>query len=117
MEKFMLIFRNEMQVESMYENFSPEDMQAELQKWNTWIGGIAAQGKLIATDALYPTGKSVKGLNHIVTDGPYTEAKEIVSGYMLLKADSIEEAIQLSKGCPMYEYDSIVEVRPIQNFE
>lgn len=117
MEKFMLIFRNEMQVESMYENFSPEDMQAELQKWNTWIGGIAAQGKLIATDALYPTGKSVKGLSHIVTDGPYTEAKEIVSGFMLLKADSIEEAIELSKGCPMYDYDSIVEVRPIQNFE
>lgn len=117
MEKFMLIFRNEMQVESMYENFSPEDMQAELQKWNVWIGGIAAQGKLIATDALYPTGKSVKGLNHIVTDGPYTEAKEIVSGFMLLKADTIEEAIELSKGCPMYEYDSIVEVRPIQNFE
>lgn len=117
MEKFMLIFRNEMQVESMYENFSPEDMQAELQKWNTWIGGIAAQGKLIATDALYPTGKSVKGLGHVVTDGPYTEAKEIVSGYMLLKADSIEEAIELSKGCPMYDYDSIVEVRQIQNFE
>ena len=117
MEKFMLIFRNEMQVESMYEDFSPEDMQAELQKWNNWIGGIAAQGKLISTDALYPTGKSVKGLNHIITDGPYTEAKEIVSGYMLLKADSIEEAIELSKGCPMYDYDSIVEVRQIQNFE
>jgi hypothetical protein len=101
----------------MYENFSPEDMQAELQKWNNWIAGIAAQGKLIATDALYPTGKIVKGMEHIVTDGPYTEAKEIVSGFMLLKADSIEEAIELSKGCPMYEYDSVVEIRPVQNFE
>jgi hypothetical protein len=101
----------------MYENFSPEDMQAELQKWNNWIAGIAAKGKLIATDALYPTGKTVKGMEHIITDGPYTEAKEMISGYMLLKAGSIEEAIELSKGCPMYEYDSIVEVRPIQNFE
>ncbi|WP_337040477.1 YciI family protein [Emticicia sp. 17c] len=117
MEKFMLIFRNTLDVESTLENLSPEDMQAELQKWNTWIGGIAAQGKLIATDALYPTGKQVKGASHLVTDGPYTEAKEIISGYMLLKADSIEEAIELSKGCPMYEYESIVEVRPIQNFE
>jgi len=116
MEKFMLIFRNEMEVESMYENFSPEEMQAELEKWNTWIGGIAAQGKLIATDALQPSGKIVKGTSHVVTDGPYAEAKEIVSGFLLLNADSIEEAIELSKGCPMYDYESVVEVRPIQNY-
>lgn len=44
MEKFMFIFRNEMQVKLMYEDFSPEEMQAELQKWNNWIGGIDSYG-------------------------------------------------------------------------
>ena len=112
----MLIFRNEMELESTYENFSPEEMQAELQRWNTWIGGIAAQGKVVATDALYPTGKLVKGTSHIITDGPYTESKELVSGFLILHAGSIEEAIELSKGCPMYDHDGIVEIRPIQNF-
>ncbi|UTA69742.1 YciI family protein [Emticicia sp. 21SJ11W-3] len=117
MEKFMLIFRNEIEVEHMYQNFSPEQMQAELEKWTVWIGGIAAQGKLVATDALQPVGKIVKGSAHLVTDGPYTESKEIVSGFLLLNAESMEEAIELSKGCPMYEYDSVVEIRPIQNYQ
>lgn len=113
----MLIFRNEIEIEEMYQNFSPEQMQAELEKWTNWIGGIAAQGKLVATDALQSVGKVVKGSGHVVTDGPYTEAKEIVSGFLLLNAGSMEEAIELSKGCPMYEYESVVEIRPIQNYQ
>lgn len=117
MDKFMLVFHNTPATEDFYAQMSPEDMQAELQKWNNWIGGIAAQGKLIGTDALYPTGKQVKGTSHVVTDGPYTEGKEIVGGYLLMHAADIDDAVEHSKGCPILEYDGTVEVRPIQHFE
>ena len=117
MEKYMLIFRNTPTTEAEFQNLSPEDMQAELDKWGQWIGGIAAQGKMVSTDALDHTGKIVKGSKHVVTDGPFVESKELVSGFLILLADSIDEAIELSKGCPIYEIEGSVEVRPLMNFE
>ncbi len=116
MEKYMLIFRNSMPSEESFQNYSPTEMQAELDKWGKWIGGIAAQGKMLSTDALQHTGKIIKGSKHILSDGPYIESKELVSGFLILQADSIEEAIELSKGCPIFEIEGNVEVRPIMQF-
>jgi hypothetical protein len=116
MDKFMLLFHGTAQSEDQFQELSPEAMQAELQKWNTWIGGIAAQGKLIGSEALMPAGKQIKGTKKIVTDGPYSEAKEIVGGYLLLQGTTFEEAVELGKGCPILETDGTVEVRPIQIF-
>ena len=116
MEKYMLIFRNSLHTEDDFQNLSPEAMQAELDKWGQWIGGIAAQGKLVGTDALNHTGKIVKGSKHVVTDGPFIESKELVSGYLTLSANSIDEAVELSKGCPIYDIEGSVEVRPLMNF-
>jgi len=109
-------FRNSVPSEETFQNLSPEEMQAELDKWGAWIGGIAAQGKMIATDALDHQGKVVSGSAHVVTDGPFVESKELVSGYMILTADSAEEAIELSKGCPIYDIEGRVEVRPLMMF-
>lgn len=79
--------------------------------------GIAAQGKMISTEGLYPTRKTVSGSNHIIADGLFTEGKEIIGGFMILTADSIDEAVELSKGCPIYDSEGRVEVREIQNFD
>lgn len=117
MDKYMMIFRNTPVSEDAYANMSPEQMQAELDKWNSWIGGIAAQGKLIGSDALEATGKIVTGSKKVVTDGPYVESKELVSGYLLLHADSEAEALEHSKGCPVFEIDGSVEVRKLMVFE
>jgi hypothetical protein len=117
MDKYMMIFRNTPVSEDAYANMSPEQMQAELDKWNSWIGGIAAQGKLIGSDALEATGKIVTGSKKVVTDGPYVESKELVSGYLLMHADSEAEALEHSKGCPVFEIDGSVEVRKLMVFE
>jgi len=116
MEKYMLLFRNSTASEERYHKMSPEEMQADLDKWNQWIGGIAAQGKFIGAEALQQAGKVVNGSKHVVTDGPFAESKELVSGYLILQADNIDEAIALSKGCPIYDVEGTVEVRPIMVF-
>ncbi|MBD2701946.1 hypothetical protein IC229_14955 [Spirosoma sp. BT702] len=117
MDKFMLVFYSPYSQELAYIEQSPEAIQAEIQKWNNWIGGLAAQGKMLGTDALAPVGKVMKKGGQVVTDGPFTEGKEIVGGYMLLTAASLDEAVELAKGCPMFDMDGTVEVRPIINFE
>lgn len=96
---------------------SPEEMQAEMQKWNVWIAGLAAQGKFIGTEGLMPFGKVVRGQESIVTDGPFTEGKEIIGGYAVVNADTLDEAIGLTAGCPILADNGAVEVRPIINFE
>jgi hypothetical protein len=116
MSKYMLNFWGSIPNEADFANLTPEMLQAEIQKWNQWIGGIAAQGKMILTEGLHPTGKVVTGAAHVVTDGPFTEGKEIVGGFMILTADSEAEAIEHSKGCPVFETGGRVEVREVQEF-
>jgi len=116
MNKYMLAFWNAIPAEESFAQLSPEAIQVEIEKWNNWIGGIAAQGKMVATEALHNTGKTVSGSANIVTDGPFTEGKEIIGGFMILTADSLEEAVELSKGCPIYDSEGRVEVRQIQVF-
>ena len=113
----MLIFHSPYSQEMAYMEQSPEAIQAEIQKWNNWIGGIAAQGKLLSTDALAPIGKIMTKRGEVITDGPFTEGKEIVGGYMLMKAESLDEATELANGCPMFDMEGTVEVRPVINFE
>ncbi|GAB3325531.1 YciI family protein [Larkinella ripae] len=117
MEKFMLIFHSEQADEEAYQNMSADDFQTVIGKWDAWIGGLAAQGKMLGTEALLPAGKLMTDGGKTVTDGPYTEGKEIVGGYMLLAANSFDEAVALAQGCPHFDTGGKVEVRQIQVFE
>ena len=109
----MMIFRSEAQVEQP----TPEQMQAQIQIWQDWIGGIAAQGKFVGTNALGMNAKVI-GTDGIVTDGPYMELKEMVGGYIIVKADDMEDAVKLSEGCPTLTiHNGTVEVRDVMVFD
>ncbi len=105
----MMIFRNDYNPSFKP---SPEQMQASIKQWQDWIGGIAAQGKFISTNRLGFEGKTLKP-NNVIADGPYAEVKEIVGGYILVKANSIDEAMKLAEGCPILNIGGHVEVRNV----
>jgi len=110
MKDFLLVFRSDF---SQTPQRSPEEMQANTKKWMDWIGNIAAQDKLTNRgNSLSPKGKVLKADN-LITDGPYTEIKEAIGGYSIVKADSIEDALELAKGCPIFAVGGNVEVREI----
>jgi len=112
MKEFMLIFRNAYNPEFKP---SPEQMQASIKQWQDWIGGIAAQGKFNSTNRLGFNGKVVK--TNDVIDGPYVETKEMVGGYILVKAASIDEAAEIAKGCPILQIGGNVEVRDVMELK
>ena len=58
-------------------------------------------------------GRVVRGKDKVVTDGPYVEAKDIVLGFIVIAADSLDEAARLASGCPIVEGGGSVEVRPV----
>jgi hypothetical protein len=113
MKEFMYIFRNTKEAEEAYASMSPQELENDMKYWNEWMGKLAQQGKLIGGQPLLPGGKVVRPGKKI-TDGPYIEAKDVVGGYLLIKAKDIDEAIVLSEGCPMYHSPTAsVEVREV----
>ena len=108
MKEFLLLFRGEYKAMPQED---PAEWQAMAKKWQDWIGGIVAQNKwLAAGQQLNPEGKVVRP-NGVITDGPYTEIKETLIGYCTIKAESVEEAADLAKGCPILTIGGNVEVR------
>ncbi|HVM88089.1 MAG TPA: YciI family protein [Puia sp.] len=110
MKEFLFVFRNDY---NTMPQGSPEEMQAITKRWMDWVGGIAAQNKLADRgNRLKSSGKVVRAKN-IITDGPYTEIKETIGGYIAIKADSIDEAAEIAKGCPIFSFGGNVEIREI----
>jgi hypothetical protein len=114
MKEFLLIFRNSQQPEATR---SAEQMQEVMQQWIDWLGSIAAQNKLIDKGNRLVTEGSVIKPGNIVTDGPYMEIKEMVGGYTMIRANSLEEATALAGGCPILQVGGSVEVRGIMVME
>jgi hypothetical protein len=93
---------------------SPDEGQKEMQKWMAWMKELGEKGHLKATGSpLERTGKLVSGNQKVVSDGPFAEAKDLIGGYTLITAKDIDEAVDLSKGCPIFLSNGAVEVRPI----
>jgi hypothetical protein len=111
MNEFLLVFRNEFDGNAAPP--SPQQMQAMMNQWQDWMGGLAAQNKLANPgNRLSREGKVIKPGN-VVTDGPYVEIKETIGGYIIVKAATIDEAAELAKGCPIFAANGNVEVRTI----
>ncbi|RAV30664.1 YciI family protein [Sinomicrobium soli] len=92
---------------------SPEQMQERMN----WLGSIAAQNKLADKgNTLLPVPGSAKTVkpNNVVTDGPYTEIKEFISGYIVVKAENIDEAVEIAKANPIFgQVGGNIEVREV----
>ncbi|MDX1959511.1 MAG: YciI family protein [Leptospiraceae bacterium] len=110
MEKFMFIFRGG---DTHPDNADSKEAMEYIQSWVTWMQGLGEKGILSAGESLQRIGKQVNGKSKVVTDGPFIEAKEMVNGYLIVNAKDLNEAVEISKGCPIFVENGKVEVRPV----
>jgi hypothetical protein len=109
MAKFMYLFRSN---PDAYRSMSPEQMQQTMKKWMDWKDALEKKGHLYQNgERLDATGKVVRGKSKSVTDGPFIEVKDSIQGYMILDAKDLDNAVELSKGCPILDSDGTVEIR------
>lgn len=108
MKRYMLILFED---QSIYNEFSPEEMQKEIEIHMKWIESLG--DRFDSGEPLEHHARSIRGSGKLVTDGPYIESKELVSGYYIIEAENMEEAVELSKGCPVLRLNGSVEVREI----
>jgi len=110
MDEFLLIMRHE----DGKKLASPEQMQIWMKQTIDWIGSIAAKNKFSGGTGLPFEDAKVVRPHNIVTNGPFGEIKETIGGYIIVKADSIDEAVEFAKGCPVLQGEgNSVEVRKV----
>jgi hypothetical protein len=111
MNRYVFVFRGGAVV---HKEVAPAELGAHLQKWRTWLVDLEKKGQAEPNGArLQLSGKTVRGRSKAVTDGPFAEAKDLVTGSLVIRAQTLEAATEIAMDCPIYEYDGSVEVRPI----
>jgi hypothetical protein len=102
---------------SAFANVTPAEMGAIIEKYTAWAGKLASEGRLVGSHKLRDgSGKSLRknGAGRVtVTDGPYTEGKEVIGGYFTIKAADYDEASGVAAECPHVEF-GVVEIREIE---
>jgi hypothetical protein len=110
--KFLFVYRG---AGEHVAKMTPQEMQQHLGRWEKWIGeGMQKGWMLDPGDGLTPEGRVVSA--KLITDGPFVESKEIVGGFSIIQADTIDAAAQLARGCPGLAVGGKVEVRPLAGY-
>jgi hypothetical protein len=110
MEKFLLIVREDIKV--LIQN-GDEGRYRNMRIMMKWVESLAESGNYAGGEPLVLTGKYVRR-DDVLSDGPFIESKEGISGYMFLQAENIEQAASIAQTCPLVmQGKMILEVRPI----
>ena len=91
-----------------------EELQQAMDKVMAWFEGLNEGGRIKGAQPLGGQGRVISGTDgRFVVDGPFTETKEAVGGYLMLQANSLHEAVEIARSMPTLHYGVSVEVRPI----
>jgi hypothetical protein len=108
--EYMLLFRGP----HWDRGLSGDGLQQGMDKVMAWFEGLNERGKIKGAQPLGGQGRVISGTDgRFVVDGPFTETKEAVGGYLVLQADSPNEAVEIARSMPALRYGISVEVRPI----
>ncbi len=105
MKQYLILLKGKKELD-----YSPEQLQKRLAEYHQWVATISEH--YITDNRLEARGAYIYKQDHIVTDGPFLEAKEIIAGFIILQADSLEQAINISNHSPLLQYFELY-VRPI----
>jgi hypothetical protein len=112
MAKFLFVYRRDKDTADK----TPERMQLARQKWHEWISEGMQKGWLLEPgDALTQEGRVIRAPK-VVTDGPFVESKEIVGGFSIVEAETMDDAVKLAASCPVLLFGASVEVRCFAGF-
>jgi len=115
MAQYMLLLYDD---PSSWATLSPEEIQKAIEKYMAWGAKLRQQGIFLASHKLADDAGRVlrgRGGQTRVTDGPYSETKEVLGGYYLIEAESYDQAVERSRDCPHLAYGGTIEVRQVDN--
>jgi hypothetical protein len=113
MKEFMLLIRNKFDHQA---EWSQEQHQTFLKKCEVYIGNLKNDKQLISAQPLIREGKIISGKAGTWNVIPFNETEEVQVGYYHIRANNIDEAVEIAKRNPEFEYGTAarIEVRPIK---
>lgn len=105
--EYVLLFRNT----GWHKDFSADEIRENMARFTAWFEQLSREGRFKGGGPLAHAGKILTSKT-VVIDGPFAESKEAVAGFFQIHADSLEDAVEIAKGCPGLNYGMTVEVRP-----
>lgn len=113
MKKFLLLIREDIRRAS---KMTPEELQSDIQTMVKWVEDLTRSGNFIQGDPL-EMGIRLATKDGVLSDGPFIEAKEGITGFTLINAQTLDQAAELALICPLVQSGQIkIEVRPILAF-
>lgn len=105
MKQYLILLKGKKELD-----YSPEQLQKRLEEYRAWVGTI--QKHYVSDNRLERTGAHIKAKDEIATDGPFLESKEIIAGFIIIKAESLDQAVDISRSSPLLKYFEMY-VRPM----
>jgi hypothetical protein len=110
MEKFLFIIREDLR---KLGQCNEEKRYDAIREMDEWVKSLIKKGNYMGGDALRIKGGYVRKDN-VISDGPFIEAKEGISGFIFLEANDLADAVSIAKTCTMVQCgDMAIEVRPL----
>ncbi|MEQ6124281.1 YciI family protein [Pseudotenacibaculum sp. MALMAid0570] len=115
MSNFLFLFRGG---DENMRSLSQEEKETHMILWQKWMGKLIQEKHLIDGLPLDSKGKVIANQGDVITDGPFAEGAEMIGGYLIVSAKDLSEATEISKDCPIFDYDgSTVEIREIMSMD
>lgn len=108
----MILLKEDLQAASQ---LSEAQLQEDIRQYTQWVEELSKGGHFVSGEPLESRGWQLKG-DEVITNGPFIESKEAISGYFVLKAESDEQALQLARTCPVFRSGGSLELRPVLTY-
>lgn len=109
---YLVLFR---EPDGRMDKHADDEIKKHRENWNNWFSTWGKKGNLAGGSALTLNGCVIKGGGDHVINDIYKNGTEIVGGYVLLKARDLNEAVEIMRGCPVYEFGGYAEIRELQS--
>jgi hypothetical protein len=106
--EYLMLIRNT----TWCEGLSSEEIRKSLNQFTAWAERLSHEGKIKGGHPLAFEGKTIAG-KKAVTDAPLAESKEAIAGFIVIRANSLEEAVEIAKDAPCLGYGQTLEIRAI----
>ncbi|MEM8896319.1 MAG: YciI family protein [Bacteroidota bacterium] len=112
MKTYLILLREDLQT---INNMTEEEAMEEIATYQKWVDELTQSGNHVSSEPLTDEGFLVSD-TQVVSDGPFIEAKDAISGYFIIKAENHEQAIEIAKSCPLVTNGGTVELRPVMEY-
>lgn len=110
MQKFMFLIREDL---AKLNALTEKDLELNIRAMTEWVENLSASGNFLSGDPL-ENRQVIIGKDDVQTDGPFIETKEGISGYLLIRADSEKQAVEIAQSCPdVMSGNCRIELRPV----